>query len=169
MQCLCIRFDDEILTIVLFHQFYKAIEYPGSDINFGHVYFTDWTKQTGPDRTCLLKFGLTDQTISRARSLLIRTNHAAVINFKAHVCEVLSFSFLNMLRIPASDEDKSKDKESALSEKLDGPNYSLPLISNGENEPLSVQNVLQYLAIQNKPFPFDQKEVNSTCTYQNPH
>jgi len=37
---------------------------------YGHVYFTN-----GPDQTCLLKFGLTDRTISRARArtLVIRT------------------------------------------------------------------------------------------------
>jgi len=94
------------------------------------------------------------------------------INFKAHVCEVLSFSFLNMSRLPVADKDEHKDKESASSEKLDGSTNSLPLISSGENEPLSVQNILQYLAIQNTPFPshqFDQKEVRSTCTYKNPH
>ena len=49
------------------------------------------------------------------------------------VCEVLSFSFLNMSRFPAADKDEREDKESASSEKLDGSTNSLPLISNGEN------------------------------------
>jgi len=38
-----------------------------------------------------------------------------VINFEAHVCEVLSFSFLNMSRLSAADKDEREDKESASS------------------------------------------------------
>jgi len=46
---------------------------------------------------------------------------------------VLSFSFLNMSRLPAADKDEREDKESSSSEKLGGSTNSLPLISNGEN------------------------------------
>jgi len=52
-----------------------------------------------------------------------------------------------MWRLPAADKDKRKDKESALREKLDGSTNSLPLISIGENKPLSVQNILQYFQL----------------------
>jgi len=60
-----------------------------------------------------------------------------------------------MSRLPAADKDEREDKESALSEKLNGSTNSetnsLPLISNGEKEPLSVQSVLQYFHLVSNP------------------
>jgi len=56
-----------------------------------------------------------------------------------------------MSRLPAVDKDECEDKESALSEKLDGSTNSLPLISNDKNEPLSVHNVLQYFQLVSNP------------------
>jgi len=56
-----------------------------------------------------------------------------------------------MSRLPAADEDQREDKESTSSEKLNSSANSLPLISNDENEPLSVQNVLQYFQLVSNP------------------